>query len=478
MNNLFLNPWGRAGLVATIALGLHACAPNQDVPTPTIGVDMGRYVAVGDSYTAGLSAGGLTRSSQEYSFPNLIARQLASVSGTAAFTQPLLESGTGSGYLTLVDLSTAGFPRARQVAGSAVRRTLINPSACGGPDTVRLLTRSPTPLSSLQNLGVPGLLLTQAGTANLGNEATATPGSAFNPYFERLLPAANGQTYLQTVSNAAPSATFFTFFLGLDNLMPYVRSGGQCGATPNSGLSTLMKNNAKLILDRLAGRGLPGIIAQLPNLSTLPLLRLGKGLELQARLQTTSADTARLYIQGPFNSVVGQSVTNEDYVLATAIPRIGKLTSVLVGTTMMSLPYGRDIRNPMVDSDVLDKDEFSRVNGVVDNYNRSRNTTPATGLSLVELANSYRLPIVNTSNEATLRVDDALFFPLSAGGYAVGGVVYTSEPVRGNVFSLDYYSLTPRGNGLLANAFIAAINKAYKANIPVVEVNSLPDTAQ
>ena len=60
----------------------------------------------------------------------------------------------------------------------------------------------------------------------------------------------------------------------------------------------------------------------------------------------------------------------------------------------------------------------------------------------------------------------------------MGGVIYTSEPVRGNVFSLDYYSLTPRGNALLANAFITAINKAYKANLPVVDVNILPSTAQ
>jgi hypothetical protein len=50
--------------------------------------------------------------------------------------------------------------------------------------------------------------------------------------------------------------------------------------------------------------------------------------------------------------------------------------------------------------------------------------------------------------------------------------------VRGNFFSLDYYSLTPRGNDLLANTFIAAINKAYRSNIPAIDVNSLPTTAQ
>ena len=52
---------------------LTACALSQDTPTPSTNFDVSRYVAVGDSYTAGLSNGGLTRASQDYSFPNLLA---------------------------------------------------------------------------------------------------------------------------------------------------------------------------------------------------------------------------------------------------------------------------------------------------------------------------------------------------------------------------------------------------------------------
>ena len=55
---------------------------------------------------------------------------------------------------------------------------------------------------------------------------------------------------------------------------------------------------------------------------------------------------------------------------------------------------------------------------------------------------------------------------------------YSSEPVRGNFFSLDYYSLTPRGKGLLANACITAFKKAYRANLSVIDVNSLSTTAR
>ena len=116
MKNFSLNFRKPAGLAAA-ALLLNACAPGQDAPTPATSVNVSRYLAVGDSYTAGYSAGGLTRTSQEYSFPNLLARQLRGASPEATFSQPLLETGTGTGYLDLVYFSAAGFPRVRRVTG-------------------------------------------------------------------------------------------------------------------------------------------------------------------------------------------------------------------------------------------------------------------------------------------------------------------------------------------------------------------------
>ncbi|WP_310392009.1 hypothetical protein [Hymenobacter sp.] len=465
-----LNSWGSAGLLAVAALLLHACAPAQDAPAPSAGVDVSAYVAVGDSYTAGLSAGGLTRASQEYSYPNLLAQQLRLVAADAAFSQPLLEAGSGSGYLTLVDFLAGDLPRTRRVAGQAVRRTVVNPAACGGPDTVRLLTRSATAAALPQNLGVPGLLLSQIETANLGNESAAVPGGNFNSYFERLLPAASNRTYLQAVTDVAASATFFTYFQGLDDLMPYVRSGGECGPLPNTTLTNQLRANARKVLDRLTADGRPGIIAKLPALTSLPILRLGRGLDLQTRLQARFGDNALLYIEDPLGFRPAQPITNSDYVLATALPRVGQLTPVQVGAATLMLPYGRDARNPLRDADVLDDtQEFSRIKGVLDSYNDE----------LERLAKDvYKLPAISTATgRSTLDLDEALFNQV-AGGISVGGVVYSMEPVRGNFFSLDNYTLTPRGNGLLANAFITAINRAYRANIPAVDVNNLPTTAQ
>lgn len=469
MMNFCLNSWNRAGLAAVAALVLNACAPGQDAPTPTVGaVDVSRYLAVGDSYTAGLSAGGLTLASQQYSYPNLLAQQLRGAQANATFSQPLLAAGTGSGYFDLVDFTALGFPRTRRVPGPAVRRIVANPAACGGPDTVRLLARTDAPGTLPQNLGVPGLRLTQVQVANLGNETSATPTGSFNPYFERILPAADSRTYLRAVSDAAASATFFTYFLGLDDLMPYVRSGGQCGTAPNSALTNQLRNNAKAVLDVLAA-GRPGIIASLPDLNTLPLLRLGRGFSLQKRLQDSYGDNALLYIEDPFGSGVGQPITNDDYVLATTLPRLGQPTPVVVGGSTLMLPYGRDVRNPLRDADVMDYDEMSRVSGVLSSYNNELN----------RLARDvYKMPVLNTSPLPYLLDTSGVMPDYVGDAISVGGVLYSAEPVRGNFFSLDYYTPTPRGNALIANAFIAALNKAYKSKIPAIDANNLPSVAR
>ncbi|OGX82353.1 hypothetical protein [Hymenobacter glacialis] len=472
MNTFYFTQLGRTGLVAVATAVLNACAPGQDTPTPTTSVDVTRYVAVGDSYTAGVSAGGLTRASQEYSFPNLLARQFQGASREAVFTQPLLEAGTGSGFIELVDFPATGLPKTRRVAGQAVRRTIINPGTCAGPDTVRVLTRN-NPSSTLpQNLGIPGLALSQIETAGLGNEGSAVARAPFNPYFERLLPPATTRTYLQAVTDVAASATFFTYFQGLDDLLPYVQSGGQCGgrydstAFRNQALLT-MRTNARKVLDRLAAGGRPGIIAKLPALTTLPLLRLGNGTALLERF--SAAPGVFITVGNPFRPAQVRPITSRDYVLAPLLSRVGQPTAVVVGGATLMLPYGLDSRNPLRDADVLDESELTFVSFVLNGYNNELETLAR---------DVYKMPVITPDgNQRALNLDVVLFDQV-AGLISVGGVVYSPELVRGNFFSLDYYTLTPRGNGLLANAFITAINKAYRANIPAVDVNSLPTVAQ
>jgi hypothetical protein len=450
-----------SSLTTGAALLLQSCAPSQDAPAPASTLDLSRYVAVGDSYTAGVSNGGLTRTSQQYSFPNLLAQSFERVSATGTFTQPLLDAGAGTSYLTLVSYNGTDLPVLRRVPGTGVRSTYLNTPSCGPADTVSLLTRSATAGTLPQNLGIPSLRLGQINTAGLGNETNAAPNANFNPYFERLLPAADNTSYLQAVTSVASSATFFTFFLGLDDFLPYLRSGGECPALLPT--TATLNSNAKRILDVLTANNRRGIIVRLPNLRSLPLLSLGQGLQLERRLQRATGTPDSLYIRSSTN---GQSrhITDEDFVLATAISRIGR-PMVVGGVTV---PYGRSPLAPLVGADVVESQEYLLANNArLGGYNNNLETLAK---------NTYRLPSIDASNsQYSVRLEEDLFSQVN-NQIAINGVPYTTEPVRGNFFSLDYYSLTPRGNALLANAILKAINRAYRSSIPYVNVNDLPTT--
>ena len=442
--------FGRVALpaVATALLTFAGCSPDQTEPAPSSGsLNLTRYLAVGDSYTAGFADGGLTRQSQTYSYANMLANQVALVNTEAEFSLPLLDDGAGTGYLTLVGLQDNGRPVTRKVPAATTLGRFINVAGCNGADTVYQYPRAATTLP--QNLGVPGLRLTQIATAGLGNAANLTRVGLFNPYFERILPATSNSTYLQVVTTASPNATFFTFFAGLDDMLPYLLSGGSCGPLPSG---STMAQNAGQLLTQLTANGRNGVIALPPALTTLPLLRLSNGVALQERLRASSnRPTYTLYVRA-FNGAL-QPVSGDDYILPAGQRRIGRLESVTGAP--QTVPYG-DEQNPITGSDVLDYIEFSRINGAMTLYRdelRTRNQT------------TFKQPLID--------VNDALFQQV-ADQINVNGVLYTSELVRGNFYSLDGYSLTPRGNALLANTFLRVINSTYDTNIPLLNVNNLP----
>ncbi len=79
---------------------LAACEPNIDEFTPSKGnADFTRYVAVGDSWTAGFADASLYLSGQQNSYPNILAGQFSFVGG-GTFNQPLMLDDYGIGLAT------------------------------------------------------------------------------------------------------------------------------------------------------------------------------------------------------------------------------------------------------------------------------------------------------------------------------------------------------------------------------------------
>jgi len=394
-----------------LPLLLLACSPKTD-PDPAANgeADFRRYVAVGGSLTAGYMDGGLYRASQLASYPNLLAQQFR-FAGGGDFVQPLFseEQENGSGYLqptTLIPLQLA-------------------------PVTERLALRSNSPTlytkysGQNQNFGVPGLRVTDVATAGYG-------AAGSNPFFERLLPAGQEQkTYLAYVSEAKP--TFFSYWLGNDDLLGYVVSGG------TRPLSTLadFTTGTKQLFDVLAASGAKGAVGNLPDPALLSLLRS------PAELMAYRKDKV-----GPYWIATGTGevrVANETDRILTTADSIGYLSAA-------GFPKGFFKIYPLQNADVLDAAELLQLQQALDGFNAAlRTEASARNWPLADLNALFRKAKQGYLDYDGTRVETDLFLD--------------GQLSANSISSFDGVSLNPRGQALVANEFIDAINRAYQSQL-------------
>ena len=426
-------PWG---LVLSLLVGLSACKnndidPNANDTSPTPGrgsADFTRYVAVGNSLTAGFADGGLYRDSQLNSYPNMLAGQFATVGG-GSFTQPLFTEAqaAGSGYSKLIRVPSLADPTSiitaiGQVAPGAVRGT--NPN--GGVLYTRFTDAN-------QNLGVPGIRTADILTVGYGS-------AAGNSYFERLVTDPT-TTYFQYVSNNLTNATFFSCWLGNNDVLGYATSGGTTPITPTA----LFTTNFTAIMNKLTegGRkgvvvGIPGIIAA-PYFSTLsiPLVLAQINLLLNPTTPITT-----LYIQTGTGVRTTQAGDLLMLLNATTYASIGNTAA---GTR--NGPYGLSPANPLPNNVVLDAGEVAALNTSITTFNGiMKAQADSKGVAFVD-PNTV-LAQVNTT-----------------AGLTQNGITYTSGFIQGGVFSLDGIHLTPAGYALVANEIIKGINAKYGSTI-------------
>ena len=115
---------------------------------------------------------------------------------------------------------------------------------------------------------------------------------------------------------------------------------------------------------------------------------------------------------------------------------------------------GWGTQKPVPGQFVLLSHEIENIDNAVNSYNSSiKSIADAKGLAFVD------------ANSKLKEVQSGLKF---------NGTTFTTEYVRGGSFSLDGVHPTTRGYAIIANTFIEAINKAYNANVPQVNVNNYP----
>ncbi len=460
-----------------LGLGLAGCQTDIDGPgTPTAGTaNFSRYIAVGNSLTAGYGDGGLYLDGQQNSYPSILAGQFAQAGG-GAFTQPLFTTAqaNGSGYLRLAGFTATGSP----LTATVTTNLALRPGATAAAPRYTKYT------DAINNLGVPGIRLSDIQTPGYGSVQG-------NPFFERITSDATPfQTYFARVKAEAATATFFTTWLGNNDVLGYATAGGGANSLTRPDTFNL---KALRIVNALTATGAKGVVANIPDVTGIPFFTT-VGPAARATFAAASVPAAAPFVYTTGLLGPGQANTRVTSTLAnirdasgtgallltlTASPYIGlygrptgKYWRDFYAQAKPSLPatvpnlsvfllamgvdttkaFGQSTGNPFPSTLVLDAAEQTAV------------TTATTAF------NSSLLAAANAKNLAYF--DSRSFFQgIAALGVATNGVDNSASYISGNLFSLDGVHPTPRGYALIANEMIKVINAKYGSTLAQVNAN-------
>ena len=229
------------------------------------------------------------------------------------FEQPMV-SGNGSGYLYLKNLNLSVSPPVIELGQQ--------------PPDNGFLTKIP---GDYNNLGIPGIRVSSIEIPGYG--ASATQG---NPYFYRILAESDAnKTYLQVVSESQP--TFFTCWMGNNDVLDYASSGGAFGidGQPGTGQggftpTSVFENNYSDLINALTANGAKGVLGTIPDITLTPFFTqvaynsLNLTADNAALANATYSAILDTAIQGKVKEGVIQLVVTEQAVSQNVVPEVAQ----------------------------------------------------------------------------------------------------------------------------------------------------------
>lgn len=440
-------------LAIIIALGFYACKPDISVPSASKGTaDFSRYIAIGNSLTSGFSDGALYKEGQMNAYPVLIAAQTREAGG-GSFNVPYMPAdgngndGSGDPKLSLV------------VVNGSLAPARVGPVS---------------PLSDVSaqgpynNIGVPGARAI---------DATVAQYSALNPFLKRFCQASGQSSILSEALRINP--TFFTLWLGNNDVLGYATSGGTGNVPPNADPThqndisdtSLFRQSLEAVVATLVSKNAKGVIANIPDVTSIPYFTTipYNGLQLtQGQADSLNAlynngvpgltNKNGVHFQAGVNSFVvldkGMGATTINVPGFPPIPnpnaRFIKAGELLLLPDLIAIQGGSGSKQPMSDDMFLSAQEVADIHNFTGYFN-----TIITGL-----AAKYNLGLVDIN----------AYFKTIQPGILYNGVSMNTTFITGGIFSLDGIHPTPRGYALIANRFIKAINQQFGASLHAVVV--------
>jgi len=418
-------------ILGLAVIGMTACKPNLDPDTPEKGnANFERYLAVGNSLTAGYADGSLYRSGQMNSYPAMLAEQFSLVGG-GEFKQPLLPGNDG-------------YPGAKRVL--AYRRGLcdtaesITPILYPGAVDSAGSSKNIATEGPFNNTGIPGIRCIDYLFPGYG---------AFNPYSRRFFAAPTTARPIDEVIAIDP--TFFTVWVGSNDVLSYAVGGGtESGAQISN--EQLFYNAYDTIITKLTRKGAKGVVLNLPDITAIPYFTTvpANGLKLTFR---QANDLNEAYNGTGIRFTEG----NNYFVIQTpqGIRQVKPNEYVLLSVPQDSIKCaGWGSKKPIPGQFILTQNEIDSVKTALQDFNQA----------ITIIANEHNVPIADMFS----------YMQTLQSGIMYSGVGYNATFVSGGAFSLDGIHLTPRGYALVANRVIDVINNAYQSTIPHVNINKYP----
>jgi len=412
----------------SVALGFSACKPSYESPEFSKGdIDPTRFVMIGGIHTSGYMDDALYREGQENSLPALIAQQLSLVGG-GPFYQPLVADGS-------VGISLNGLSRMMLGYKTDCKgETSLSPVRVAANGDASILSDNTYNSSALfGNYGVPGLLLAYVSSPGL---------YATNNFYKRMASSSTGSVLDDAL---ATNPTFFSLFLGVDEVLKYAKSGAK-----DSTLLTAQEFEVLYapIVNQMVANGAKGVLATIPDVSKMPYFTTipYNGLTLDAPNATTLNS---VYNPLGFSFQVGSNpfMMIDPNANSFAVRQLLPGECLLLSVPLDSVKCNQmGVLFPLRNEFVLTNAELDFMRIRIQEYNTV----------IRSLAAQHNLAVVDV---------DAFVSNLSD-GFVYNGVSMSAKFVSGGAYSLDGLQLNPRGNALLANKFIQAINKQYHARIP------------
>ncbi|MBD3636812.1 MAG: hypothetical protein HUJ25_05665 [Crocinitomicaceae bacterium] len=425
-----------------IGLVLVACK-KEPVELDLGTVDASRYVAIGTDATAGYSDDALHYDGQISSYANILATQL-SATDEVDFNQPLLsENSVGINLNNDAKLVLDHKTDCKDTVS-------LSPVRIASQGDIAAFSQNTYSSAPFDNLGVPGLSFLDVATVGYGNSSLGAGN--YNPYFTRMTSSETNGSILGDA--LARNPTFFTVMLGDADIMDYATSGGTSGPIPPSsgadGVGFDGTLNAMLLA--LTGAGAKGAIATIPDVTDFPYFTTipYNGLTLDADKAQTMNDVFNpiglSFVEGD-NPFTMECDCNQPYNVRKMVEGELILLSIPLDSVKCN---GMGSIVPIPDKYVLTLAEINELQTKIDEYNAV----------IVQLAQTYDLAVVERA-ELISELKEGIIY---------NGVAMSTEFVSGGAFSLDGRNLNPKGQALLANKFIAAINAKFNAAIPYADV--------